>query len=100
MGEVLNCAPLNLTPGELLVLVALAEDARDRDRLAEHSDVESLTFRTRLKPGTIRNALSELGRRGLAVPQRRTTYRGGSGHQDYYVPKLEPHHRTMNGDHP
>lgn len=103
VGEVLDNAPEDLTNAELLVFIALAEDARDRDRIAQHSDLESLVRRTRLKPGTIRNALSELKRRGLIVNQRKTTYRGGYGHQEYYLTRLfEEHRRAIhsNGHHP
>lgn len=93
VGEILDNAPEDLTGGELIVFVAIGEDARERDRLASHSDVESLVRRTRLKPGTIRNALSELADRGLLIPQRKTTYKGGYGHQEYVVTRLEQHHR-------
>lgn len=93
VGEVLDHAPADLTPAELLVMIALGEDARERDRLALRSDLESLVRKTRLKPGTIRNALSELKARGLIVPQRKTTYRGGFGHQDYYIGRLHDGHR-------
>jgi hypothetical protein len=95
VGEVLDNAPVDLTNAELLVLVALGEDARDRDRIAQHSDLESLVRRTRLKPGTIRNALSELTSRALIVPQRKTTYRGGFGHQEYAITRLYTEHRDV-----
>jgi DNA-binding MarR family transcriptional regulator len=93
VGEVLDNAPEDLTPGEFLVLLTVAEDAREKDRLASHSDLESLVRRTRLRPGTIRNALSELVDRGLLIAQRKTTYRGGYGHQEYVVTRLEMYHR-------
>lgn len=95
VGEVLDHAPEDLTGAELIVLVAIGEDARDRDRLARYSDVESLVRRTRLKPGTVRNALSTLTRRGLVIPTKERVMRGRD-HQEYRVPTLESHHR-MNG---
>lgn len=97
VGEVLDNAPEDLTPAELLVLVAIGEDARERDRLAIYSDVATLVTRTRCKPGTVRNALSSLTRRGLIIPTVDRVHRGGK-HQEYRVPKLQPHHR-QNGTH-
>lgn len=101
VGEILDNAPQDLTPAELLVLVAIGEDARDRDRVASFSDLESLTRRTRLKPGTVRNALSSLARRALIKPLKDRVHRGGH-HQEYAVPKLNHAHRTalhvVNGE--
>lgn len=103
MGEILDHAPEDLTTAELLVLVSIGEDARDKDRVATYSDVENLVRRTRLKPGTIRNALSTLTRRALLEPLVQRVQRGGK-HQEYRVPKLHPHHRhatlvSQNGAH-
>lgn len=92
VGEVFTNAPQDLTAGELLVLLAIAEDARDRDRTATFSDVETITYKTRLKPGTVRNALVALTARGLIRPLLQTVHRGGK-HQEYVVEKLHPHHR-------
>lgn len=92
VGEVLDHAPEDLTLSELLVLIAIAEDARDRDRRANYSDLETLITRTRIKPGTVRNALSNLARRGLIVPQLERVHRGGA-HQEYVVAKLNHGHR-------
>lgn len=92
VGEVLDNAPDDLTNAELLVLISIAEDARDRDRLARFSDVESLVRRTRLKPGTIRNALAALSRRALIVPTRDRVNRG-THHQEYRVTRLDESHR-------
>lgn len=91
VGEVLDHAPQDLTNAELLVFVAVGEDARDRDRLARYSDVETLVYRTRLKPGTVKNALSELVRRGLLKPAGGPAHKGR--HQEYRVADLYPHHR-------
>lgn len=98
VGEILDNAPTDLTTGELLVLIAIAEDARDRDRRSQYSDVESLVRRTRLAPGTVRNALSTLIRRALIHPIHDTVHKGGR-HQEYTVEKLHEHHRhaTQNG---
>lgn len=93
MGEVFDYAPEDLSGAELLVLLSIAEDARDRDRIASFSDVETLTRRTRLKPGTVRNALSSLGRRALIIPKHDRVHRGGK-HQEYVVAKLEGAHRA------
>lgn len=97
VGEVLDNAPDDLTTAELLVLIAIAEDARDTTRLAERSDLVSLVYRTRLKPGTVRNTLSTLTRRGLVIATVDRVHRGGK-HQEYRIPKLQPHHRE-NGHH-
>lgn len=93
MGEVLDNAPDDLTTAEFLVLLAIGEDARDRDRRSAYSDVETLVHRTRLKPGTVRNALSSLARRALIVPLKDRVHRGGH-HQEYEVVKLRPEHRN------
>lgn len=92
VGEVLDHAPEDLTTAELLVLIAIGEDARDRDRRANYSDLETLVTRTRLKPGTVRNALSALSARGLVIPQLERVHRGGK-HQEYVVAKLGRGHR-------
>lgn len=92
VGEVGEHAPDDLTPSERLVLVFIAEDARERDRRAQYSDLETLVRKTRLKPGTVRNALSELVRRGILTPQLQRVSRGGK-HQEYVVAKLDEHHR-------
>lgn len=93
VGEILENAPTDLTTAERFVLVTIGEDARDRDRIAQYSDVETLAYRTCLKPGTVRNALSELARRALIEPLIERVHRGGK-HQEYRIPKLEPHHRN------
>lgn len=93
VGEVLDHAPEDLTTAELLVLIAIGEDARDRDRRANFSDLETLVTRTRLKPGTVRNALSTLAGRALIVPQLERVHRGGA-HQEYVVSKLNHGHRA------
>lgn len=91
--DVLDHAPEDLTQAELMVLVAVALDARESDRIARFSDVETLVRRTRLKPGTVRNALSVLVRRALIAPTKDRVHRGGA-HQEYVVAKLAHGHRA------
>lgn len=91
-SEVYEHAPEDLTPAELTVLAVLALDAREADRVARYSDVETLTRLARLAPGTIRNALSSLARRGLIRPLVDVVHKGGR-HQEYEVTKLHAHHR-------
>lgn len=94
VGEVFDNAPADLRPAERLVFLALAEDARDDDRLAKYSDVSTLVRRTCLAPGTVRNALAELARRCLIKP---TTGRAHIGrHQVWHLTHLEPHHRETH----
>lgn len=93
VGEVLDYAPADLTPAETLVLVALAEAAKDRDRTARFQcSVDVLATRTRLSSGTVRNALSHLTRRGLIRPLIKGVSRGGR-HQEYELARLETRHR-------
>jgi hypothetical protein len=92
VGEILDNAPTDLTLAEFLVLIAVGEDARDTDRRARFSDLRSLERRTRLAPGTIRNALSSLTRRALLTTVHDKAYRGGH-HQEYVVTKLHDYHR-------
>lgn len=99
VGEVLDHAPQDLTPADMLVLVALADDARDKDRIARFkSSTEALAYRTRLSPGTIRNTISKLVQRGLIRPLLTNVHRGGK-HQEYEIAKLSQSHRfaTING---
>ncbi|QOR55347.1 MAG: hypothetical protein SHS37scaffold537_45 [Phage 68_12] len=99
VGEVLKCAPVDLTPAQRLVLVALAEDARDRDRLARFSSVAVLSHHTCLAPGSVKNILKHLTDRGLIKP----LHRGQLGTiQHYRITELYDHHRdavaTPKGD--
>jgi hypothetical protein len=98
--QVLEHAPADLRPAELMILVVIAEDARERDRVSRFSDLENLTRRSRLKPGTIRNALSELTARALITPTLDRAHTGR--HQEYRVADLKPEHRqaTRNGHRP
>lgn len=96
--EVLDHAPNDLTPAELVVLLALALSARDKDRIARYQvDVATLANRTRRPPGSVRNALSNLTQRGLICPL--LTARAGRS-QQYEIAKLQHHHRYTTVSHP
>lgn len=97
VGEVLDCAPTDLTSAQLLVLVSIAEDARERDRTARyHVSLTHLERRTRLKRGTLKNALSVLVARGLIKPLHRAQI--GTA-QHYRLAELYEHHRdAVTGD--
>lgn len=92
--EVYDNAPEDLTQAELSVLVILALDARERTRRASYSDVESIVRKSRLKPGTVRNALSVLSQRALIKPVHDRVQRGGY-HQEYDLVPLQHHHRAV-----
>lgn len=100
--EVLEHAPEDLTAAQMLVFVSLAEDAREKGTYARQaryeSSVDDLMRRTRLKAGTVRNALAELVRRGLLVPLNGRARPGIVQH--YRIPVLYEHHRrtTAAGD--
>lgn len=95
VNEVLEHAPGDLTPAQMLVLISLAEDAREKGpnarRATFESSVEDIVRRTRLKHGTVRNALAELVGRGLLVPLNGRVQRGTVQH--YALPALHEHHR-------
>lgn len=93
VGEVLDYAPESLSESERWVLVAVAEAARDKDRVARYeTDVETLARRTQRSPGTVRNSLSSLTAKGLIKPLL-AARRGLVQH--YQVAKLEQHHRFV-----
>lgn len=91
--EILDHAPADLSPAEMLVLVALALDARESDRQARfHCSTDDLVRRTRLKAGTVRNAISSLCARGLIRRVHERVHKGGK-HQEYILAKLGQRHR-------
>ena len=90
VGEVLRCAPADLTLAERMVLVCLAENARDADRLARLS-AKVIADRGGLSTQTVWNALSSLTRRAIIQPQHKAS-RGHS--QDYRITPLSEHHRA------
>lgn len=64
--EVLDHAPTELSPPERLLLVALAETARDDTRMC-WPGMETLTRRTGLSARRVREVLAELAQRGYEV---------------------------------
>ena len=93
VGEVLDHAPIDLTPLELLVLVALAETARDTTRTATYgANADTLADRCRSTPGSIRNALLRLRHRGLIVALHDKPRKGLA--QEYRIPKMTAETRT------
>lgn len=92
VGEVLDHAPADLRPLDLLVLVALAEAAHDKDRTAvENSSAEALAYRTRSTPSSVRNSLVRLKQRALISPVHKKIYKGQCQH--WIVAKLSDYHR-------
>lgn len=91
VGEVFKCAPLDLTPAELLVLVRLAEVAPERTRIARFITAETIADQTHLSYGTVRNTLSQLARRALIARQHDHARAGKA--QDYRLTELTEHHR-------
>jgi hypothetical protein len=61
--EIRDFAPDDWTPGELIVALMIADDARD-DTRASWIPLPLLCQRTRLKPSTVRELLGRLGARG------------------------------------
>lgn len=93
VGEVLDYAPDDLTRLELLVLVALAEQARQDTRTATHKTTRAaLADRTRSTPETMKNVLKNLRDRGLIKPTNGDVHRGKAQH--YELMKLTPDHRN------
>lgn len=95
VGEVMDYAPVDLTVAERFVYVALAEAARDRDRIARYNCSNAdLARRTGLNEGTVRNACTELAKRGLIKRLVDKPHKGAGGkHQEYELCKLDAHHR-------
>ena len=92
VGEVLDHAPADLRTLDLLVLVALAEAAHDKDRTAvENSSAEALAYRTRSTPSSVRNSLLRLKQRALISPVHKKIHRGQCQH--WIVAKLSDYHR-------
>lgn len=91
VGEVLDHAPHDLTDTERWVLVALAEAARDKDRIAKYgTSTEKLAARARRAPGTVRNTVAVLVDRGLI----RTLLKAHRGKvQHYEIARLAEGHR-------
>ena len=98
VGEVFEHAPEDLTQAQMMVLLSIAEQANEKTRIAKfRTSLVHLERRTRLKRGTLKNALGELVRRGLIARQFE---RGQIGTvQHYRVAELLEHHRNATATH-
>jgi hypothetical protein len=90
---VLENAPEDLTQLELLVLVSIAESSRDGDRSTRGGagSADTIAFRVRSTPGSVRNVLSRLTARALIKPLNTHTIRGRA--QRYELAELHEWHR-------
>lgn len=92
VGEVLDYAPVDLRPLDLLVLIALAEAAHDKDRTAiKNSSAEALAYRVRSTPASVRNALGRLRQRAIIRPVHAKVGPGKSQH--WTITQLSDYHR-------
>jgi len=90
--EVRDFAPADLTSGELVVAMMIADDARDSSRRSWISNAE-LCYQSRLTPSAVRAALAKLAARGYEFRIPRGIGKDGrpvfaaKGHAaDYIVP--------------
>lgn len=91
--EVFQYAPADLTANERLVLLALAEDARD-DRIARYSSREQLLTFTGIKDvSTLKRVVRSLEAAGL-ISRLGTAHKGRI--QQYKVHELHAHHAATN----
>lgn len=92
VGEVLDNAPEDLTRLELEVLLALAESATERDRIATHKTTrEALAYRCRTSPAMVKKVIGVLRDRGLIKAVNGHAHRGKAQHWE--IMKLTPEHR-------
>lgn len=91
--EVLENAPEDLTSLELLILISIAESARDGDRSTRGGSgaADTIAFRVRSTPGSVRNALSRLSARALIKPLHAKVHTGQA--QQYRLTELHEWHR-------
>jgi len=91
--EVLENAPESLSRLELLVLVSLAESARDENRTTRGSAAASEVIARRVRSSTpsVRNALGALRQRALIKPLHSRTRPGLA--QQYVLTELHEWHR-------
>lgn len=91
--EVLDYAPDDLPRLDLMVLVALAAEARDSDRTAKgkHTGSEAIARRVRSTPSSVTNALARLRSRALIRPVFAKARRGQQ--QNWTITKLSDYHR-------
>ena len=90
--DVLLYAPTDLTDKERLVLIALAEDARERDRIARYIKVEEIADYVQISTGTVRNIISRLVARALIQPT--LSHAGKGRRQQYRIAYLTQDHRA------
>lgn len=95
LNEVIDHAPDDLTPGEMLVLVVLAYGARDTTREC-WPGMDVLSQRTRLHPNSVTKVLRRLAERGLDVrvpmgtdARGRTFYAARGRQSTYRLPDLK-----------
>lgn len=95
VAEVMDYAPEDLRDSEFLVLLALAESARDHNRTSR-TNTKEIARRSRRSEGTVRNAIMGLTRRCLIYPVHNQASLGSRKRiaQDYRIVQLESHHRA------
>lgn len=72
--------------------MSLAESAHDNDRTArKDSSAESIAYRVRSTPGSVRNVLTKLRMRGLIKPVHKKVHTGQS--QNWIINQLAGYHR-------
>lgn len=92
VGEVMHHAPEDLPKLDFLVLIALAEDAHEKDRTArKECSAEALAYKVRSTPASVRNALVRLKQRALIRPVHAKVHRGHQ--QNWVIAKLSSYHR-------
>lgn len=93
--EVLEHAPQSLRPTDMLVLISLAESARDGDRTTRGgaASASTIAFRARTTEGSVRNSLSRLVGRALIKPVHERARRGLA--QQYVLTELFDYHREL-----
>lgn len=94
VGEVLENAPETLTPLELLVLVSLAESAREADRTVRGGagSAAVVAHRVRAHESSVRRTLARLVALGLVKPVHQRAHRGQA--QLYRITELHEWHRN------
>lgn len=92
VGEVLHHAPDDLPTLDFKVLICLAEDAHDKDRIARNECGDTvLAYKARSTPASVRQALKRLKDRGLIRPVHSSVHKGKQ--QNWTVAKLSSYHR-------
>lgn len=91
--EVLECHPDDMGKIEFKVLIALAEDASDKTRIANYVTIEELADRARTTPGTVDNLIRLLKQRMLITAVHGPAHNGKR--QKYRIAELRPEHRKV-----